>query len=215
MAKICNNVDDVVPLSRKCAPEDTCQTGNPDDTFNICAAKLQDDHYLTVSWIEWYSAEDIAVMQREDRHLYCQNLAREGREPNKVTTTNAHMESPAFRALWLFREFLHIKNSVLYYEWIDKVVRKFCLVVPSCLKTRVLIFVMIPGLQDIWVSRKYTTEINIHSTGIIFHTMVQSISKGALPVIKIRSLISNLKVPLCLIMQDFIWKGSFRHFPSV
>lgn len=41
----------------------------PDDALNILAAKLQDDPILQVSWIEGYSAEDIATLQREDTDI--------------------------------------------------------------------------------------------------------------------------------------------------
>lgn len=113
------DVDDLVPLSRKCAPADNSQMEKPEDAFNIRAAKLLDDPHLPVSWIEGYSAEDIATMQREDADI---GIVRTWLEKDEnPTKSQLHLESPATRALWLFREFLHIKNGVLYYEWIDKV----------------------------------------------------------------------------------------------
>lgn len=41
----------------------------PEDAFNILAAKLLDDPHLPVSWIEGYSAEDNATLQREDADI--------------------------------------------------------------------------------------------------------------------------------------------------
>lgn len=180
----------MVPVSRKCAPADNCQTGNPDDAFNILAAKLQDGHYLPVSWIEGYFAEDVAALQRENTDISIVTTWVEKEE--NPTKSQLHLESPATRAFWLFREFLYIKNGVLYYEWIDKVDRRFCLVVPTCLKKTVFIFCHNTKSAGHLGQQKTCNRVKQSSTGIICHNIVQSMSKGVLPVIKIRSLILNL-----------------------
>lgn len=139
-------------------------------------------------------------MQQEDTVI---DIVRTWLEKDEnPTKSQRHLENPATWALWLFRKFLHTKNGALYYEWIDKVHRRVCLVVPTCLT--VLTFFMIQSLQDIWSSGRHTTGLSSPFTGIMYHNIVQSILKGVLPEIKIRSLISNLELPLCLIMQDLL-----------
>lgn len=134
-SRFAEEVDDVVPLSRKCIPV-ISQIEDADNAFNIFTAKLQDDCYPSVSWVEGYSAADIARMQQEDTDIGpVINWLENKEDPAK---SQLHLESPTARALWLFREYLYINNGILYYEWIDKVDRKFCLVVPTSLMKRVL-----------------------------------------------------------------------------
>ena len=59
--RFAEEVDDVVSLSRKCIPV-ISQTEDAVNAFNIFTAKLQDDRYPSVSWVEDYSATDIAGM---------------------------------------------------------------------------------------------------------------------------------------------------------
>lgn len=77
-------------------PADNSQTGNPDDAFNILAAKFQDDQNLPVSWIEGYSAEDIATMQQEDTDIGIIRTWLDKEE--NPTKSQLHLESPATRA---------------------------------------------------------------------------------------------------------------------
>ena len=135
-SRFAEDVDDVVPLARKCVPVDNSWSENTKDAFNIFAATLHDDHYPAVSWVEGYSTTDVARMQREDVDIgvvikWLENME----DPGK---SQLHLESPASRALWLLKERLCLKSDVLYYEWVDTVDRRFCLVVPTSLKKVVL-----------------------------------------------------------------------------
>lgn len=66
--------------------------GKPEHAFNILAAELQDDHNLPISWIEGYSTEDIATMQRKDTDIGIVKTWLEKEE--YPTKSQLHPDSP-------------------------------------------------------------------------------------------------------------------------
>ena len=51
-SRFADEVDDGVPLSRKCIPVISLCTEDADNAFNIFTAKLRDDRHPSVSWVE-------------------------------------------------------------------------------------------------------------------------------------------------------------------
>jgi hypothetical protein len=106
-SRFTDEVDDVIPLVRKSIPFEEFLSENPSDAYNIFVASLQDDHYLSISWVEGYSAAVVGRMQREDVDISVViKWVEKNVEPEKL---QLHLQSPVTRALWLLRNILASK----------------------------------------------------------------------------------------------------------
>ena len=59
---------------------------------------------------------------------------------HKPSTKELQMSSPETRALWLYRDQLCIQDGIMYYDWLYHEGRSRCLVVPNCLRQKVMYY---------------------------------------------------------------------------
>lgn len=122
-ARFSEDVDDVVPLAVRSV--DTVCT---DHASSVCPA--------VSNWVESLSSMELRRAQTDDQNIsIVLNWLEHSYEP---TTRELQLSSPETRALWLTRDYLKLRDGVLFYSWANHEGHSDCFIVPTELRPRVL-----------------------------------------------------------------------------
>ncbi len=124
-----DDVDDVVPLAVR----------NIEGLSQLDAA-TQSGPSVEAIWVDNLTSVQLSELQRSDHDIgLVVTWLEHGYEP---PVRELQLTSPVTRSLWLTRNQLVIRDSVLYYSWKsnDTGITRLCLVIPLQLRSKVLYF---------------------------------------------------------------------------
>ncbi|VDI23541.1 Hypothetical predicted protein [Mytilus galloprovincialis] len=163
-SRFLNDVDDVIPLAKrqvsplevKIVSVEENPNNQSDESVTSSIQGLQAssfnsadsiDHDMTqpnteedtihINWMQSYSPQQLRQLQLQDPDLF--PLIEWIESQYDPSDAELRLQSPATRALRLLGSCLKVIDGVLYYKWINQSERKPCLVVPSSLKSDVLL----------------------------------------------------------------------------
>ena len=126
-ARFNEDVDDVIPLSVR-----SVDLSEPEQSLPVPESSPSSN------WLESMSSLQLRQAQLDDRNIgTIIHWLEHNYEPS---TRTLQLCSPETRALWLMRDQLCFRDSVLFYVWTDCENRSQCLVVPAELRLKVLYY---------------------------------------------------------------------------